>query len=98
MRLIDADAFREGILAQSITGKESYPTELICDFVDEQPTIEAVPVVHGEWENVGDSDDDLCFRCPNCKTEYSCDIDMNVFANFCPNCGCDMRGVKNAET
>ena len=55
------------------------------------PTIEAVPVVHGEWENVGDNEEDLCFRCTNCKAEFSCEVDMRQFAKHCPECGADMR-------
>ena len=39
MRLIDADKFKHGIISQSNTGKESYPTELICEFIDNQPTV-----------------------------------------------------------
>lgn len=61
------------------------------EMVDVQPTIEAVPVVHGEWENVGDNEEDLCFRCTNCNTEFSCEINMRQFAKHCPNCGADMR-------
>lgn len=52
-RLVDADAFREGILAQSITGKENYPTELICDFIEEQPTAYEVDKVVEEIKNIG---------------------------------------------
>lgn len=39
IRLIDADALKLGIISQSNTGRESYSTELICEFIDEQPTV-----------------------------------------------------------
>lgn len=42
MRTIDADALKLGIISQSNTGRESYSTELICEFIDDQPTA-------GEW-------------------------------------------------
>lgn len=42
MRLIDADVLKLGIISQSNDGRESYSTELICEFIDEQPTV-------GEW-------------------------------------------------
>lgn len=63
----------------------------LAEILANLPTVEANPVVHGEWEDVGDSMGDLCFRCSNCKEEFSCEIDMNSFAKFCPNCGADMR-------
>lgn len=56
------------------------------------PAVEVVPVVHGEWENVGDNEEDLCFRCTNCKAEFSCEIDMKQFAKHCPECGAKMKG------
>ena len=42
MRLIDADELKLGIISQSNAGRESYSTELICDFIDDQPAV-------GEW-------------------------------------------------
>lgn len=39
MRSIDADALKNRIISQSNTGRESYPTELICEFIDEQQTV-----------------------------------------------------------
>ena len=83
MRLIDADNLK-------IPNDAPYKAS-VKRVVAQQPTVEAIPVVHGKWENVGDSEEDLCFRCSNCKEEFSCEIDMNTFANFCPNCGADMR-------
>ena len=85
MRLIDADSYCENICR---CNKER------CDKgkcpIHNAPTIKAAPVVHGEWENVGD-DEELCFRCTNCKAEFSCEIDMRQFAKHCPECGADMR-------
>lgn len=69
--------------------QSAYATSITL--LDHAPTIEAVPVVHGEWENVGDNEEDLCFRCTNCNTEFSCEINMRQFAKHCPNCGADMR-------
>lgn len=55
-------------------------------FIDRQPTIEAKPVVHGEWINTrpsGMSDNIVCSKCG-----------YDSIANylFCPNCGAEMRG------
>lgn len=38
-KLIDADTLKLGIISQSNDGRESYSTELICEFIDEQPTV-----------------------------------------------------------
>jgi len=54
------------------------------------PSIEAEPVVHGEWEDVGDDPRDLVFRCTHCKVEYSWGVDMSQ-ENHCPNCGAKMK-------
>ena len=55
--------------------------DTILRIIDEQPTIEAAPVVYGEWENG-------C--CTNCVQ-----VDFSK-PNFCSNCGADMR-KGNAE-
>lgn len=49
--------------------------------IKELPTIEAEPVVHGEWIDKG-----LYSECNKCGFHhYGCDV------NFCGNCGADMR-------
>ena len=78
MRLIDADA-----LMKDIKGRKtrSYPKGELEWTIEQQPTIEAAPVVYGEWENG-------C--CTNCVQ-----VDFSK-PNFCSNCGADMR-KGNAE-
>lgn len=34
-------------------------------------------------------------RCSNCKSIWSSDITENMFCNYCPRCGADMRGEQN---
>ena len=52
--------------------------------IEEIPTVEAKPVVHGEWiDELGLLFPE--FRCSKCKK-----IHDNT-TNFCPNCGADMR-------
>lgn len=53
MRLIDADRFKNGIISQSNTGRESYPTELICEFIDECPTAHDVDKVMEQIKEIG---------------------------------------------
>lgn len=60
----------------------SYHGELLgC--IEDAPTIDAVPVVRGEWMGV---EFGMFFECSKCgySTEYN-------LTNFCPNCGADMR-------
>ncbi len=53
---------------------------LVADF----PTVEAVPVVHGNW--IVELDKFLLlYECSECSSTYP------WATNFCPNCGADMR-------
>ena len=74
---------------------DSCRLEDVQDWLNEQPTVDAVELVHGRWEDVGDNISDLCFRCSACKAEYSVEINMNTFARYCPNCGAKMDGDGN---
>lgn len=55
------------------------------------PTIDAVPVVHGRWEEADDGDGKVCSTCG----EDFCDIVMGCNVHewkYCPNCGAKMDG------
>lgn len=61
--------------------------------LDDIPTVEAKPVVHGKWKLAKDVSPLLdTLKCSNCGTSY-----RFMFMNFCPNCGArmDMRGEKH---
>ena len=103
MRLIDADEAVEQInewLDQTgaIPLNTSYHFELLgC--IEDCPTIDAVPVVRGEWKRgrefssyprvpfIGDA-----YYCSNCEEEAYWDTiyDQQLFG-FCPNCGAKME-------
>lgn len=86
MRLIDADAFREELLRKGF-----YPV-IVAKTLERQPTIEAVPVVHGEWVK---AKYDAEYECSNCHCiEYEC-LTKSGFKlpDFCPNCGAKMKVV-----
>jgi hypothetical protein len=53
----------------------------------EQPTIEAVPVVHGEIVTVTDKYAVMHHRCSVCDEE----LEWQEYPNFCHNCGADLR-------
>ena len=106
MRLIDADALiteafdlmdRDELL-------EDVP-QIIKDYCDAQPTVEAVPVVHGRWaSSQGHAEVGECY-CSVCKTVYYADDLFTVgetdeygcgqalLPNFCPHCGAKMDEV-----
>lgn len=84
MRLIDADVLRESFDSNTWQG------EMLIAVVDAQPTIEAAPVVHGEWEKT--SEYMPIYGCSICKERNLFKNGDNVFSNFCPNCGARMDG------
>lgn len=108
MRLIDADAFMETIRTHDYplrdyfnsTGRGMY-TVGIQQAVDEQQTIDAVELVHGEWIEAEDLDGAMKGRviCSNCKNPFDCIVMTNdaiILTNqktkYCPNCGAKMKG------
>lgn len=105
MRLIDADALKEQILdwiSEQVVSK--YVTHAECikaregarvalNMLGAAPTIEAVPVVRGEWLNTYNSG----YR-PNPENVCSvCDCWNVRRSDYCPNCGADMRGSEVKE-
>ena len=105
-RCIDADALIEhikdvptwwmneqvGFLARKYPDGLYDPNDVISS-IENAPTIEARPVVRGEWENHG-----MYMICPVCGAEFDDDI-VNMCrdggksaVNFCGHCGADMRG------
>ena len=57
------------------------------EFVNRQPTVEAVPVMHAEW--VPQNEARTFFMCSKCGSK-----NYGGHEKFCPNCGCYMERVK----
>ena len=65
-------------------------------------TVDAVPVVHGRWEDIyGGKYDNYRFRCSVCKEKSLFKEKRNTLGNwitvqaltdYCPNCGAKMDG------
>lgn len=93
-RLIDADALTERLNEYanddwnvSLGGVFTYAVDTCLDFVENAPTIEAVPVVEAEWiyEN-------YTWHCGKCGFHpFKGYIPKEPRFNFCPNCCADMR-------
>ena len=65
--------------------------------IDAQPEADVRKNVRGKWIEVPDDAFASTYYCSNCKEMPIVDIYCNyVFSNFCPNCGADMRGEKDA--
>lgn len=117
-RLIDADALSEELstLTMTITGLRAGKGVLrefmmeyrksVLRIVDEQPTVEAVPVVHGRWYAVDEDCEELdgetesrWWGCTNCHeiVEYDDYIHIQRLSPYCPNCGANMRGAEDGK-
>ena len=81
--------------------KECYTDEFLAEYgfnklVEAQQTVEAKPVVHGEWI---DTQPDYHPGCGN--NAHVCSICGDYYTTepedlfFCPRCGADMRGEKH---
>lgn len=80
-RLIDADALVEDIRNHS----ESYfADDFAHEWVNKQPTVDAVPVRHGKWKKIRGA-----INCSACKrSSWSMSFeDLVTSFNYCPNCG-----------
>ena len=69
--------------------------EFIISEIEAQPTVDAVPVVHGHWVDItNDESLDYEYKCSECGFHLFMWSDLT---NYCPNCGADMRGNDGAE-
>jgi rubrerythrin len=90
MRLIDADALKKELYTiESGTATVGYT----CHIINRAPTIEAAPVVRGEWVPNTDTEGYFFYTCPVCGYENN---DREY--PYCPNCGAKMAdGRANGE-
>ena len=65
----------------------------IDEVIDNAPTVDAVEVVHGRWQErrfiCMDSEVMLGYRCSRCMLTFDAET------NYCPNCGAKMDGDGN---
>ena len=103
MRPIDADALMQDVIAHSYPLTNAFAEGGVDDgmftngfqqVVDEQPTIDAVPVVHGEWIiKPHGTYGQLRAFCSACgKHSGIGGIVSNQKKPYCPNCGAKMDG------
>lgn len=98
MRLIDADALREVWLASDDFDNDAINAVLYS--IDEQPTVDAEPVRHGQWiDEYNGKYANPRYICSNCKGKALYDFvrdelgnwkEVQALTEFCPNCGAKM--------
>lgn len=102
MRPIDADALELRIAEfEAFTGIR---LDAVHDFVSSEPTVDAVPVIHGKWIADESTYTDGFVQCSVCKTTYFAD-DLywvgekahSELPNYCPHCGAKMDAERKEE-
>ena len=70
---------------------------LMIEELEKCPTVDAVEVVHGEWDTIEDDYTGLiALQCSVCNQEYWFEDEppLKIY-NYCPNCGAKMDGDGN---
>lgn len=101
-RLIDADKLLTNVIAISnFKGQVIWSAVSTTDILA-APTVDAVEVVHGRWEEMhyegGILDGTNFDRCSVCGYERVFDNPaLKTVFKYCPNCGAKMDGSSNEE-
>ena len=96
MRLIDADTIDD--VVQDLnenhnSGITRNEYKRITAVLYEMPTIDAVPVKHGEWIKYVDDDPTFDYqKCSVCNEGRPMENFYGLPENYCPNCGAKMDG------
>ena len=104
MRLIDADALIDFIDCGHLRNplESCFSERDVVDMLESRPTIDAVPVVRGEWKLYSNDDDSgMRYWCTVCNFQLSEDLFYSGYKNgrwiengvfkYCPNCGAKME-------
>jgi hypothetical protein len=97
-RLIDAVSLI-GNMMEAI--RHGYNEEDMLSIVNGEPTVDAVPVVHGNWEEIdmrglmtpGGTPIVRCSVCKDKRTEHLSGVEFPEWRKFCSMCGAKMDGV-----
>ena len=99
MRLIDADKLYSKVKTEANPyGKPTLEFQsgcLVLDIIENAPTIDAVPVVRGEWIRMDETQALLSveWKCSQCGQEIRVDGILTAIGagwKYCPNCGAKM--------
>ena len=99
-RFIDANNLIEEIREERCYNCRNFK-DMKCDYcgtadyiymIEDMPTADVAPVVHGRWEEASDGDGIVC---PFCRTDFCTIIYDTEYFNYCPNCGAKMDEKEN---
>ena len=99
MRLIDANALYAHVKEEQRRNPHNGHVERMMHNHEHEsflrdiwyaPTIDAVPVVHGEWVVCGDGEN-VPWMCSHCGKTTAHKY-KTMYGKFCPNCGARMDG------
>lgn len=88
MRPIDATALIIDLMDRGVEGLQADDFHEIQQVVDDAPTLDVRPVVHGHWIEKGT--DEICSVCGMsfCEMPFTYDLGSGDYIrNYCPNCG-----------
>jgi DNA-directed RNA polymerase subunit RPC12/RpoP len=98
-RLIDANDYKDVLYAKRNNPSIRNGIQSAMRMLEKQPTVDAVEVVHGEWEVIEDDYFDLVeMKCSVCGVSYGFEDyedDTPKNYHYCPNCGAKMDGDGN---
>ena len=99
MRLIDADKININMALPGAGEFSCKARRAVQDLIAAQPTVDAVPVVHGHWNYDKGSDSVQCYACKNWITFGTgqledIDVVVDYEMNYCQYCGAKMDEVK----
>jgi len=98
-RLIDADRLKAHYCWWAGGSKEMSIDEAKKTFdtiIDIQPTVDAEPVRHGHWDDMGDFESCSVCHGTHLKVYQTCYGKMNwVNMSYCPHCGAKMDEVED---
>lgn len=100
MRMIDADVLKANVpntnvdIFENCRNCSTLMDWQVKELIDEQPTVDAVKVKHGDWLNEEDGYS-WYGKCSVCGESWNIDAYYAGNMNYCPNCGAKMDGKEN---
>jgi rubrerythrin len=87
MRLIDADKLLQ--YYQKNHAAYYHSVTSIHRLIQQQPTVDAAPVVHGKWKLLKNNSQSNFYMCSNCSYMVFSEW---FLTDYCPSCGAKMDG------
>lgn len=90
MRLIDADKlpFNTVGICDAQENFYGFAEVTFAEDIETAPTVDAKPIIHAKWKDVGYGRFGTILECSNCASED----EFGKFYDYCPCCGAVMDG------